>query len=768
MFVDVALPKRRYQVFTYLVPLTLQNRLKIGSRVLVPLGRTTAQGLVFRMADTLSRELTNQGIAKDRLREIHDLIDAPDESDLDPTLLDLARQVTDYYLAPIAAGLRLVLPPAAPGRVSTQVMMTDLGRQALENHRLAPRYAELMTRLSRSPKGLTLTTVRKTFKEVGTTLARLKQKGWIEERDRVRHGNSPVSVKDDKARLGSGKSIQKKSIELRRKFSHPQNVVTSCRPSSILQSLSNQNYNEFLVYDADFLTQECLRASVIGTLDVHRSVLIITPEVNQVSRLADFLAGRCGDERITMFHGDLTPRVRTQRWHEIREGRFDIVVGTRLALFVPLPSLGLIWVDHEEDSSLKEEQSPYYHVRDVARMRAKLHPATLVLSSAHPSLETVHHFTDRTPSIVSSKIVDRRMPNIQVVNLRETPYGTVLSDDMIRGMQQALEEKGLVILFLNRKGFSRSIMCKDCGYVPHCSPCGVTLTMYKKPPRMVCSYCGQAHLPPSLCPDCQSIRMEPAGFGTERLEEVVQQQFPSATVARFDTEIIKTPKQEAELLARFQEGAIDIVIGTELLFHRQMIRHAKFVGVPYADSGLHIPDFRSAERTYHLLVRAVQLADGGEAGSDVILQTFLPSHHVIRAVTQHDPEIFHEQELAVRKALGYPPFTHLIQLAISGKHRDRVAGAAKRCRDWLAREVGRQTVPQAQSQDTAIGEETILGPIPSFRSRSPGTSRNVILIKSSQLDWARELVQGVRGELELPFKRAGISIEVNVDPVEIS
>ena len=629
----------------------------------MPLGRTSAQGLVFRIADTLSREFTSQGITKDRLREIHDLIDAPDESDLDPILLDLARQVTDYYLAPIAAGLRLVLPPSVPGRVSTQVRLTDLGRHALENHQLALKYAELLTRLSKSPKGLTLATIRKTFKDMGTTLVRLKQKGWIEERERVRDGNSPVSQGHDKAPFRSRESIQRKSVELPKNFSHPQISLIS-PTSSILQSLSSQNYNEFLVCDSDFLTQECLLASVMGALNVQRSVLIITAEINQVTRLAGFLTDRCGNDRITTFHGDLTPRVRTQRWHEIREGGFDIVVGTRMALFVPLPSLGLVWVDHEEDMSLKEEQSPYYHVRDVARMRAKREPATLVLSSAHPSLETVHHFNDRTPSIVSSKIVDRRMPNVQVVNLRETPYGTLLSDDMIRGMQQALEEKGPVILFLNRKGFSRSIMCKDCGYVPQCLPCGVTLTMYKKPPRMVCSYCGQTNLPPVVCPDCQSIRLEPAGFGTERLEALVQEQFPSARVARFDSDIMKTSQQEAELLARFQEGAIDIVIGTELLFHRPLIRHAKFVGIPYADSGLHIPDFRSAERTFHLLVQAVQLADGGSTCSGVILQTFLPSHHVIRAVAQHDPEIFHEQELAVRKALGYPPFTHLIQMAI--------------------------------------------------------------------------------------------------------
>ena len=568
------------------------------------------------------------------------------------------------------------------------------------------------------------------------------------------------------ASSGRSETIQKEETKQTQKSSQERDALVSWN-REFLHSWSAQQYKEFLVWDDWPFRQHCLLEAIGNTLDGHQSALVVTPEVNQSFQLAATLREKFGD-RLAEFHGGLSPSTRLQRWHEIREGRFDIVVGTRLALFLPFASLGLIWVDHEEDASLKEEQSPYYHVRDVARMRAKLHPATLVLSSPHPSMETVHHFSDRTPSIVSSKMVNRRLPKVQIVNLRETPYGTVLSDDMIRGIQLALEEKGPVILFLNRKGFSRSIMCKDCGYVPHCSPCGVTLTMYKKPPRMVCSYCGQAHLPPALCPECQSIRLEPAGFGTERLEEVVQQQFPSAAVTRFDTEIMKTPKQEADLIARFQEGAIDIVIGTELLFHRQMIRHAKFVGVPNADSGLHIPDFRSAERTYQLLVQAVQLADCGEAGSDVVFQTFLPSHHVIRAAAQHDPKIFHEQELAVRKALGYPPFTHLIQIAISGKHRDRVAGAAKQCRDLLATEAGSQMVPQAQTSDTAIGEETILGPIPSFRSRSPGISRNVILIKSTQLDGARQLVQSVRAELDPVMKRAGMTIEVNVDPVEIS
>ena len=786
MFADVALPKRGYQVYTYLVPPDLQDKLRMGTRVLVPLGRTTARGIVIHLTDQLPRKFKDRGLSKEALREIADLLDDPAEFELDPKLVMLARQVADYYLAPPASGLRLIFPPSSPVRLSTRITITDDGRNALESARLTSTDASILTRLAKSNKGLTLATFRKTMKDVGKSLNRLTHKGWIEKSERVR--SAPITVSERPnilpARLGpsrlkdpperSGHEARPRDRVASLKSNHPPSEesvhhferFTSWK-HAFLESLECRQYEEFLVHESSHFRERYLSIAIEETLTAQGSVLILTPEVHQASELVGKLQNQFGN-RIGLFHGGLPPSVRSRRWHEIQEGHFDVVVGTRIALFLPLPTLKLVWVDHEEDPSLKEEQSPYYHVREVARMRARLEPATLVMSSAHPSLETVHQFLDRPLSTVSPKPHDRPVPDVEVVNLRQTPYGTLLSENMIQGMHQTLSENGLVILFLNRKGFSRSMMCKDCGYVPKCSACGVTLTMYKKPPRMICPYCGQTHLPQVMCPSCQSIRMEPAGFGTEGLEEAVQQQFPQATVSRFDREIVKTPAQEADVVQRVNQGEIDILIGTELLFHRRLIDRARFVGIPYADGGLHIPDFRSAERIYHLLVQAIEFTSRNPTRSNVILQTYLPSHHVMRAVAQHDPQIFYEQELEIRKVLGYPPFTQIVQIAITGNHADRVVGAAKRFRDLLGTAAGREAVAHLKSSKVSLGEETILGPIPSFRARSRGTTRYVIVIKSAQRNWARELVQAVRQEFEPALRRARLALEVNVDPVEIS
>ena len=788
MFADVALPTRRYQVFTYLVPPLLRRRLHIGSRVLVPLGRTTAQGLVFHLGEHPPRQLHDRGISRSKFREIAGLLDSSENGSLDSTMIKLARQVTDYYLAPPASGLRLVIPPALPGRISKRVTLTELGREALESQKLSPQLASLLTRLSTSRDGLTMATLRKTIKNIGPLLSRLRQKGLIVEHDRIRNISHPVSPKA--GRVPPQPSHSPRVIAQREStssFTHePPLVVVEDEADPVQQSIQNQEgfatwkeeflkklsgkrNEEILVYDSWVNRQEYLSQAVTATLNARHAVLVLTPEIDQASAIAQTLRDQFGD-RLGLFHGGLPQRDRTRLWHEIREGRFDIVVGTRIALFVPLPSLGVVWVEHEEDPLYKEEQSPSYHAREVARMRARLESAVLVLSSANPSLETVHQFQDTIHKVTSRGPKSGLEPGVRVVNLQQTPYGTQLSEDLMSGMRQALGVGGSVILFLNRKGFSRALSCRDCGYVPQCSTCGVALSLHKKPARMICSYCGQTHIPPSLCPSCQSPRLEPSGYGTERLEELVQLQFPQVKAGRFDREVIKTPDEEIAILDRFKHGKLNILIGTELLFHGRTIPRADFVGIPYADGGLHFPDFRSAERTYRLLEQAISMAGRGDSRSlkaEVVLQTFLPAHHVMQAVVQRDARIFYDRELEFREALGYPPFTHLIQVAVSGTQPDRGLRAAEQCRDFLMAGGRREGVQFIKSKNVDPDGEHLLGPIPSPRARSRDTTRYVIVIKTPHLDRSRQLVQAMRQEFEPAWRRERLTIEVNVDPVEI-
>lgn len=788
MFADIALPKRRYQVFTYLVPPRFRDRLQVGSRVLVPLGRSTAQGLVVQLSKRVPSHLGARGISKTELREIAGLIDSSEDTSLNSTMITLARQVTDYYLAPPASGLRLIIPPALPGQISKRVMLTDLGRQALQDHTLSPQQATILARLSKSPNGLTLPTLRKSLEDISPLLTRLKHKGWVVEQDRVRTLHTPGSQSlaqlvseeypqrvhggqhklERRPSQGNGLVLVKEEEDHSQKNGYSSEDLASWR-DRVLSGLSSKQYDEFLVYDSGSFRQQHLLQIVSDTLNAQRAALILTPEINQASLLVQTLKNEFG-ERIGLFHGDLPQRIRSRRWHEIQEGRFGVVVGTRIALFVPVPSLGVVWVRHEESPSYKEEQMPSYHVREVARMRAKLESGILVLSSAHPSLETVHQFRGHPSKILATGISPRSAPEVRVINLQQTPYGALLSDEMINGMRKTLGANEAVILFLNRKGYSRALLCRDCGYVPQCSSCGVTLTVYKKPARLVCSYCGQTHLPPVICPSCRSTRIEPSGYGTERLEEIVEQQFPSAKIARFDRAAIKTSKEEAVVLECFKRGEIDILIGTELLFHTQAVPCARFVGIPFADGGLHLPDFRSAERTYRLLEQAIGLANPGQSLTElpeVVVQTFLPAHHVFQAVARRDPQIFYDQESSFREALGYPPYTHLIQMAISGGHQNRVVLAAKRCRDLLASEVEKQGVHHIKFHDGHNEGDNILGPIPSVRPRSRGTSRYMILIKTRHLDWSRQLVHAVREELDLALRRDRLTLEVNVDPIEI-
>ena len=788
MFADVSLPKRRYQVFTYLVPPNLRGRIHVGSRVLVPLGRTTAEGLVFHLDQRIPRQLAGRGIPNSAVREIAGLIESSEDTSLDATMIRLASQVSDYYLAPPASGLRLIIPPALPGRISKRILLTDLGREAMDNQRLSPQQAALVTRLSKSPKGLTLETLRKTIKNLGPLLTRLRKKEFIIEQDRIRNISTPVSPKPDhlaSVSFSPSKQIiqQEGNLTLdqedllplvREEGRHCNKAIKHLEDlgawtSEFLKKLSSKSYNEILVYESSDIRQRCLIEAVCQTVHANRTALILAPEIDQVSQVSLTLRGQIGD-RVALFHGDLSQRDRYRLWHEIQKGQFDVVVGTRTALFVPLPSLGLVWVEQEEDPSYKEEQVPNYHAREVARMRAQLESGVLVLSSAQPSLETVHHFRDSAPNVLPGTTRPRSIPEVRIVNLQQTPYGTLLSAEMFNGIQRTLAANGSVVLFLNRKGFSRALLCKDCGGVPQCSSCGVSLTVHKKPPRLVCSYCGQTQTPPAICPSCRSIRLEPAGFGTERLEEIVQQEFPAGKIARFDREMIKTSREETAVLEEFKTGAINILIGTELLFHAQMIPCADFVGVPYADAGLHIPDFRSAERTYRLLEQAVGLAAHGHVRrepAEVLLQTYLPSHHVIQSVAQREAQIFYKQELGFREALGYPPFTHLIQFAISGDHQDRVGIAAKRCRDLLVAAVGKHRAQNTESNTLNIEGENILGPIPSLRTRSRGKSRYVIVLKSRNFDLSRQIVLKVREDVEFALRRERMTIEINVDPIDI-
>jgi primosomal protein N' (replication factor Y) len=440
------------------------------------------------------------------------------------------------------------------------------------------------------------------------------------------------------------------------------------------------------------------------------------------------------------------------QWKRAQEGTPSIVLGTRSVVFAPLASLGLIWIEGDEDPALKEPQEPRYHARDVAWMRAREEGILVVLASAHPSLESVFD-KEAEPYVVRQE--PSRRPKVELVDLRYEPSGTLFSRTLVEAMQEALENKTGVLLFLNRKGYARTLVCRDCGWVPRCPSCAVALAYGREAGTLACRYCGGTDALPQSCPVCHSTRLAAVGDGTERAEVEARRLFPHATVARVDRDTLHRAAAVRQTWEGIRSRAWDILIGTQAVFQREPLPRRGVVGILQADSGLHIPDFRAAERTYQLLEEAASIARPDSEGGRVIVQTRLPAHHAVQAVLSADPRRFYDEEFEARRLLNYPPACYLAALSVSGKDQQEVETAAMRWRVCLEQSVGSEE-PLA-----------LLGPVPAMGKRPKGHHRLQTLVKKADSAGLSRLIQKSVGQMEQEYRKKRIKFTVDIDPVEL-
>jgi primosomal protein N' (replication factor Y) len=517
-----------------------------------------------------------------------------------------------------------------------------------------------------------------------------------------------------------------------------------------------------------------LQQAVRLVLERGRTVLIIVGEAERAQWVAGLIRNDETGISPVCFHSGLSDQVKAEMWDQIHRQVARVVVGTRSAIFLPLSAIGAIWVEGEEDAALKEPQEPRYHAREVAWLRAQDEQAVLVLSSSHPSLETKTTL-EQMGLVVCKPVQSDARPSIQVVDLRHHGRGTVLSQPLVRAIEQVIGRKAGVLLFLNRKGYAGALVCRDCGQVPRCPACRVALMYSRQAGRLLCSYCGDVSPIPETCVSCSCSRMQLVGEGTERVEEDVKRLFPYAAVIRLDGDTMRRPSQAEALWRRVEQGEWDIIVGTQLLLRRGSLPTMGLVGIVQADAGLSIPDFRSAERTYHTLLDAVSLAHSAGVGGQVIMQTYLSSHHAIQAVVQNDESVFLSEELSYRTALGYPPAVYLIALLVSGINEKMVRDAAT---VWVARLTACVSSPimrqaasvKAPSPAQSLGRPdrlTVLGPVPSPVSRLRGRYRWQILVKSLEREAGLEAVRSTVKEMERTHQRRAIKFDVDVDPIEM-
>jgi primosomal protein N' (replication factor Y) len=493
-------------------------------------------------------------------------------------------------------------------------------------------------------------------------------------------------------------------------------------------------------------TEVFLRAAA-GTLAEGRSVIYLVPEIALTGQVSEAIRSRFG-AGAAVLHSRFTPSQRLAEWRRILRGEVSLVVGARSAVFAPLKNLGLIILDEEHEGSYKSGASPRYHARQVAMRRASVSGARLVMGSATPSVEAYSLMRAGTIQEIrlTKRLAGGSMPPVEVVNLagEEGAFSRRLKEEIFAAWKAGRQ----TILFLNRRGFSHFFHCNSCGYEMKCRRCSVGLTYHKNRNRMVCHYCGSTARLPEVCPECKSLDVGFFGFGTEKIEEEAARIFPELKIARLDTDNVKGKGRLEKILEDFRAGRIDLLLGTQMVAKGLNFRGVSLVGIVLADTGLHLPDFRALERTFALIVQVSGRAGRFAGDGKVIVQTYAPQNDAVRCAAAGAVEDFYRNELAVRKALGFPPFSRLFRLVFRGTREADIVSVSENYARAL------------KTKLAAFAE--ILGPSECPLAVIAGKYRRQLLIRTT----AFSRVHAALGALLKTLKPLrGVHLEIDVDPV---
>ncbi len=483
------------------------------------------------------------------------------------------------------------------------------------------------------------------------------------------------------------------------------------------------------------------------------SVIYLVPEIALTHQLFDHISRRFGPIA-AMLHSGLTASQRLGEWRRIQRGEARLVVGARSAVFAPVYRLGMVVIDEEHETSYKAGNAPRYHARQVALWRAVQGGAVCVMGSATPSVEAWHLMeTGRLTRLqLTERLSGGALPRIAVHNIRGS--NALLSPPLIDALRETHAAGAQSILFLNRRGFASVFQCRSCGYQHDCPHCSVPMTWHKSKGKLLCHYCGHQSHPASVCPHCGSLDVGYTGFGTERIEEDMERVLPGVRVARLDTDVTAKKGALRETLDRFAAGDIDVLLGTQMVAKGLNFPNVRTVGIVMADTGLSLPDFRAAERTFSLIVQVAGRAGRFRTDGEVIVQTVRPEHPAIRRAVTMGMEEFYREELAVRRELGFPPFSRLVRTVVRSPQREQASRSAE-----LLGEMMRGMLEGAGEQSVEV-----LGPAPSPLERVNRNWRYQIILRGSSVAVPARIVRAVLAEGALPKT---VYVEVDVDPVNL-
>ena len=729
--------------FDYSIPDKIRNKVVVGSRIRVPLRNRPSTGTV--VAFIPSDEL---GVAVSKIKPIIDLIS--EKPILTSGLIDLGRWISDYYLAPMESVMRSLIPESVRGENHDfkKLLFVKLKRKFTDEEfellsKKAPKQAKILLEISDNKLPVPLSRLGQGAR---SSIDSLDKKGFVQV-------SQEVSKRDPHA---EDKFIPSKPLTL----TNPQK---SCLEKIIHATKDPVNSKPLLLHGVtgSGKTEVYLQA-IFSVIEKGQTALVLVPEISLTPQTVARFKRRFAhiQDQVAVLHSHLSGGERFDEWHKIVEGNAKIVIGARSALFAPLKKLGLIVVDEEHEGSYKQDSSPRYHARDVAVVRAKIEGCSVILGSATPSLESIHNTKIGKYELIELKerVDNCSLPLIRIIDLKNESRNlskaggpAIISERLRSAINDRLKKGEQTILFLNRRGFATSLSCPSCGHVCGCPECSVSLTFHRKEEKLICHMCGYQRVAPKKCPECKDPAIRFAGFGTEKVEEVLGKVFPSARIARVDTDTMSRKGALRKTLGDFKAVKLDILVGTQMIAKGLHFPNVTLVGILNADIGLHIPDFRSGERTFQLLTQVAGRAGRGEMEGEVLIQTFTPHSPSVQFARHHDYEGFSDQELEFRKSFSYPPFSHCIILTCRSKNSS------------LA-EFTLQTLHKRLQKN--LPDYILLGePLPSPLSKAAGQFRFQLMLRSESPRSMSQYIKSIIVDLAIPDE---VYLAIDVDPLYLS
>ena len=735
--------------FDYLVPEELEPSVHEGTRVKVPFGPREVMGVVTAVLDESPHG---------NLREIIKTVGG--QALVTPPILRLVRWIADYYCCAPEIAMKAVLPDAV--RKEEEGWRERLYVRALPQHgeppKLTKRQEDLWT-IVEEWRELPLQELVRLAGTTSATIRKLEDKGLVSIAPQI-------SERDPYAKEHI---LPTQPLEL--------NAQQATALESIVDSMERLakrdddeakpvGDNVFLLHGVtgSGKTEVYLQA-IAYALGQGKGAIVLVPEISLTPQTVERFKARFsqGPQQtlVAVLHSHLSAGERHDEWHKIRQGRARIVIGARSAVFAPVEPLGLVIVDEEHEHSYKQEEAPRYNARDLAVVRGQQEGAAVVLGSATPCMESYHNVQRKKYGLLSltERVDNIQMPIVRVIDMRsaarkEKGVG-IFSPQLREAILQRLEKNEQVMLFLNRRGWSSSLQCPECGFVAECPNCSVSLTYHRAAQQLMCHICGHIETAPKKCPEtkCGNVAIRFSGLGTEKVEAALEKGFPSARVKRMDSDTLKRKEDYRRILGDFRTGKIDILVGTQMIAKGLHFPNVTLVGIIHADLSLHIPDFRAGERTFQLLTQVAGRAGRGEVEGEVYVQSFTPFHPAIQYARRHDYVGFYEQEIEFRQQLNYPPVGRVALLTLRGRSEDRVKFVADHLRmemDTVAKE---------------LGEVVVAGPAPAPLLRAENFYRYQIMLRTSRMPQLSRKLSALRETFQIP---EDLRLVIDIDPMSLS